>query len=93
MCLTYHKSNIYVFLFCQETQVSAIKYLSYNEYKGFLAKQDNVPYDVSGRYGQLFDIIEKRYVIMIYTEAKTFITLLIHNFILSILGPCLSSIC
>ncbi|RDX67268.1 Nudix hydrolase 3, partial [Mucuna pruriens] len=47
----------------QETQVSLVKYLSYDEYKRLLAKQDSdyVPYDVSGQYGQLFDILEKRY--------------------------------
>ncbi|QCE08807.1 nudix hydrolase 3-like [Vigna unguiculata] len=38
-----------------EKQVSAVKYLSYDEYKGLLANQD------SGRHAQLFDIIEKRY--------------------------------
>ncbi|KAK7401025.1 hypothetical protein VNO78_12336 [Psophocarpus tetragonolobus] len=47
----------------QETEVSAVKYISYEEYKRLLAKQDSdyVPYDVNGQYGQLFDIIEKRY--------------------------------
>ncbi|KAK7325320.1 hypothetical protein VNO77_29482 [Canavalia gladiata] len=47
----------------QETQVSAVKYVSYDEYKRLLDKQDSdyAPYDVSGQYGQLFDIIEKRY--------------------------------
>ncbi|XP_061344414.1 nudix hydrolase 3 isoform X3 [Gastrolobium bilobum] len=47
----------------QETEVSAVKYISYKEYRSLLAKQDSdyVPYDVNGQYGQLFDIIEKRY--------------------------------
>ncbi|KAG4383377.1 hypothetical protein GLYMA_13G072500v4 [Glycine max] len=47
----------------QETEVSAVKYISYEEYKRLLAKEDSgyVPYDVNGQYGQLFDIIEKRY--------------------------------
>lgn len=74
-------------MLCQKKQVSAVKYLSYEEIKGLLAKQD------SRQYAQLFDIIENRYVNMIYTDAKTFITLVIHNFALSILGTCLSSIC
>ncbi|RYR11446.1 hypothetical protein Ahy_B04g068967 [Arachis hypogaea] len=47
----------------QEAEVSAVKYISYGEYKLLLAKGDSeyVPYDVDGQYGQLFDIIEKRY--------------------------------
>lgn len=47
----------------QETEVSAVKYISYKEYRSLLAKEDPeyVPYDVNGQYGQLFDIIEKRY--------------------------------
>ncbi|PNY12601.1 nudix hydrolase 3-like protein, partial [Trifolium pratense] len=45
----------------QESEVSAIKYIAYDEYKRLLAKEDSdyVPYDVHGQYGQLFDIIEK----------------------------------
>jgi len=52
-----------IFLFWQETEVSAVKYIAYDEYKSLLAKEDSdyVPYDVHGQYGQLFDIIEKRY--------------------------------
>ncbi|OVA06923.1 NUDIX hydrolase domain [Macleaya cordata] len=47
----------------QETEVSAVKYISWEEYKNLLAKEDPeyVPYDVSGEYGQLFDILSKRY--------------------------------
>ncbi|XP_004499436.1 nudix hydrolase 3 [Cicer arietinum] len=47
----------------QETEVSDTKYIAYDEYKRSLAKEDSdyVPYDVHGQYGQLFDIIEKRY--------------------------------
>lgn len=47
----------------QETEVSAVKYIAYDEYKRLLAIEDSdyVPYDVCGQYGQLFDIIEKRY--------------------------------
>ncbi|XP_062112889.1 nudix hydrolase 3 [Humulus lupulus] len=47
----------------QESEVSAVKYISYKEYKSLLAKEDPayVPYDVNGQYGQLFDIIEQRY--------------------------------
>ncbi|RDX92899.1 Nudix hydrolase 3 [Mucuna pruriens] len=46
-----------------ETEVSAVKYISYEEYKRLLAKEDSdyVPFDVNGQYGKLFDIIEKRY--------------------------------
>jgi len=53
-------------IFChwQESEVSAVKYISYEEYKRLLAKEDSdyVPYDVNGQYSQLFDVIEKRYV-------------------------------
>ncbi|XP_024028512.1 nudix hydrolase 3 isoform X1 [Morus notabilis] len=47
----------------QEIEVSAVKYISYKEYRSLLAKEDPeyVPYDVNGKYGQLFDIIERRY--------------------------------
>ncbi|XP_030551247.1 nudix hydrolase 3 isoform X1 [Rhodamnia argentea] len=47
----------------QESEVSAVKYLSYDEYRSFLAKEDPeyVPYDVNGQYGQLFDIVAQRY--------------------------------
>ncbi|XP_015895813.3 nudix hydrolase 3 isoform X1 [Ziziphus jujuba] len=47
----------------QETEVSAVKYISYKEYRSLLAKEDPeyVPYDVDGQYAQLFDIIEQRY--------------------------------
>ncbi|KAJ7004871.1 hypothetical protein NC653_009645 [Populus alba x Populus x berolinensis] len=47
----------------QETEVSAVKYISYEEYRSFLVKEDPdyVPYDVDEQYGQLFEIIRKRY--------------------------------
>ncbi|XP_004303220.1 PREDICTED: nudix hydrolase 3 [Fragaria vesca subsp. vesca] len=47
----------------QETEVSAVKYIAYEEYKSLLAKEDPdyVPYDVNGQYGQLFDMIAQRY--------------------------------
>ncbi|XP_019419325.1 PREDICTED: nudix hydrolase 3 [Lupinus angustifolius] len=47
----------------QETEVSAVKYISCEDYKKLLAKEDSdyVPYDVHGQYGQLFAILEKRY--------------------------------
>ncbi|GMY38504.1 nudix hydrolase 3 [Fagus crenata] len=47
----------------QESEVSAVKYISYEEYRSLLAKEDPeyVPYDVNGQYGRLFDIIEHRY--------------------------------
>ncbi|GFZ03992.1 nudix hydrolase homolog 3 [Actinidia rufa] len=47
----------------QESEVSAVKYIPFEEYKNLLAKKDPeyVPYDVNGEYGQLFDIIARRY--------------------------------
>ncbi|KAJ9189883.1 hypothetical protein P3X46_001134 [Hevea brasiliensis] len=47
----------------QETEVSAVKYISYGDYRSSLAEEhpDYVPYDVTGEYGQLFDIIKERY--------------------------------
>ncbi|KAK2651745.1 hypothetical protein Ddye_011601 [Dipteronia dyeriana] len=47
----------------QETEVSAVKYIGYEEYRSLLGKEDPgyVPYDINGQYGQLFDIITKRY--------------------------------
>ncbi|KAM2079420.1 hypothetical protein ACFX1R_026932 [Malus domestica] len=47
----------------QETEVSAVKYISYEDYRNLLAKEDPdcVPYDGNGQYGQLFDIIARRY--------------------------------
>ncbi|CAL1376969.1 unnamed protein product [Linum trigynum] len=47
----------------QESEVSAVKYVSYEEYRSFLAKEDPeyVPYDVNGPYDQLFQIIRQRY--------------------------------
>ncbi|KAI3893203.1 hypothetical protein MKX03_007035 [Papaver bracteatum] len=47
----------------QETEVSAVKYIKWEEYKSLLAKEDPdyCPYDVTGGYGQLFDILSQRY--------------------------------
>ncbi|KAJ9556365.1 hypothetical protein OSB04_010979 [Centaurea solstitialis] len=47
----------------QESEVSAVKYISIEEYKQALAKEDPhyVPNSGDGQYGQLFDIITKRY--------------------------------
>ncbi|KAK4422443.1 Nudix hydrolase 3 [Sesamum alatum] len=47
----------------QESEVSAVKYISLEEYRCLLAKEDPqyVPYDVNGKYGQLFEILSKRY--------------------------------
>lgn len=44
--------------------MSAVKYLHYDQYRNFLAKEDPdyVPYDVDGQYGRLFNIIEQRYI-------------------------------
>ncbi|KAL1205596.1 Nudix hydrolase 3 [Cardamine amara subsp. amara] len=46
----------------QKEEVSAVKYIPYEEYRNFLAKEDPayVPYDVNGEYGKLFDIIRQR---------------------------------
>ncbi|KAL8209921.1 hypothetical protein R6Q57_006653 [Mikania cordata] len=55
----------------QESEVSAVKYISVEDYKQLLAKGDphHAPYNVDGPYGQLFDIITKRY--QNNTEART----------------------
>ncbi|CAN6245807.1 unnamed protein product [Urochloa humidicola] len=47
----------------QESEVSAVRYMRCDEYKSCLAKESGeyVPYDVNGKYGQLFNIIEERY--------------------------------
>ncbi|KAJ3695422.1 hypothetical protein LUZ60_000799 [Juncus effusus] len=47
----------------QESEVSAVKYMSCAEYKTCLAEGDEqyVPYEIDGSYGQLFTIIENRY--------------------------------
>nr|GEU34674.1 NUDIX hydrolase 3 [Tanacetum cinerariifolium] len=47
----------------QESEVSAVTYISVEEYKHLLANVDPryAPYNVDGPYGQLFDIITKRY--------------------------------
>ncbi|KAL7150567.1 hypothetical protein ABFS83_05G121500 [Erythranthe nasuta] len=47
----------------QESEVSDVKYIPLEEYISLLAKKDSkyVPYDVNGQYGQLFDILLKRY--------------------------------
>lgn len=47
----------------QETEVSAVKYISLTQYREILQKEDAayVPYDVDGQYGQLFRILEDRY--------------------------------
>lgn len=59
-----------IFLHWQESEVSAVKYVPYDEYKKLLAKEDSdyVPYDVHGQYGQLFDITEKRYAIVFFFD-------------------------
>lgn len=47
----------------QESEVSAVKYISFEEYRSKLANKDlqYVPYDVDGQYGQLFNILVRRY--------------------------------
>ncbi|GAB2219981.1 hypothetical protein Droror1_Dr00007622 [Drosera rotundifolia] len=47
----------------QETEVSAVKYVHFEDYKSILYNEDPayVPYNMNGPYRQLFDIIAKRY--------------------------------
>lgn len=47
----------------QETEVAAVKYISWKTYKDSLANKDPdyVPYEMSGDYAQLFTILSKRY--------------------------------
>ncbi|KNA10354.1 hypothetical protein SOVF_145120 [Spinacia oleracea] len=47
----------------QESEVSAVKYISCEEYKSLLQKEDPdyVPYDVNGQYGELLNLIAQRY--------------------------------
>lgn len=44
--------------------MSAVKYISIEEYRSKLVTEDPqyVPIDVNGQYNQLFDIIARRYV-------------------------------
>lgn len=55
----------------QKEEVSAVKYVPYEEYRNFLSKEDPayVPYDVNGEYGKLFDIIRQR--CQVNTEARS----------------------
>ncbi|KAL1804221.1 hypothetical protein ACET3Z_032868 [Daucus carota] len=47
----------------QVSEVSAVKYISFEEYRSKLANEDPqyVPIDVNGPYNQLFDILARRY--------------------------------
>ncbi|KAL5699873.1 Nudix hydrolase 3 [Ranunculus cassubicifolius] len=47
----------------QDTEVSAVKYISWKEYQQILANEDPhyVPYDMTGQYAQLFNLLSKRY--------------------------------
>ncbi|XP_020548311.1 nudix hydrolase 3-like isoform X2 [Sesamum indicum] len=47
----------------QESEVSGMKYLFWEDYRRLLAEGDPgfVPYDVNGQYGTLFEIISERY--------------------------------
>ncbi|XP_051119713.1 nudix hydrolase 3-like [Andrographis paniculata] len=47
----------------QESEVSAVKYISVEEYRRLLVNEDPhyVSYDVNDQYGQLFEILAKRY--------------------------------
>ncbi|KAJ0231770.1 Nudix hydrolase 3 [Hirschfeldia incana] len=46
----------------QKEEVSAVKYIPYEEYRNLLTKEDPayVPYDLNGDYGKLFHIISQR---------------------------------
>ncbi|XP_074568606.1 nudix hydrolase 3 [Curcuma longa] len=47
----------------QETEVSSVKYMFWNDYKHILEEGDDqyVPYDTTSQYSQLFVILEQRY--------------------------------
>ncbi|KAJ7004877.1 hypothetical protein NC653_009650 [Populus alba x Populus x berolinensis] len=47
----------------QETEVSAVKYILFEEYRSLLVKEDPdyVPYDVDEQYGHLFEIIRRSF--------------------------------
>ena len=69
VCLSTKDHTTYLtisFCFClyQKEEVSAVKYIPYEEYRSLLAKEDPayVPYDVNGDYGKLFEIIRQRYI-------------------------------
>ncbi|KFK42487.1 hypothetical protein AALP_AA2G263100 [Arabis alpina] len=55
----------------QKEEVSAVKYVPYEDYRSFLAKEDPayVPYDVNGEYGKIFEIIRQR--CQVNTEARS----------------------
>ncbi|KAG9141800.1 hypothetical protein Leryth_023317 [Lithospermum erythrorhizon] len=59
----------------QESEVSAVKYISIEEYRNLLAKNDPnyVPYDINGQYGQLFHIISRS--LLCCTEVQAFLEL------------------
>lgn len=53
------------FIELQESEVSAVEYIPWQEYKTKLAEEhsDYVSYDISGEYGKLFSMIERRYTL------------------------------
>ncbi|KAG2325978.1 hypothetical protein Bca52824_008706 [Brassica carinata] len=55
----------------QKEEVSAVKYIPYEEYRNLLSKEDPayVPYDLNGDYGKLFHIIRQR--CQVNTEARS----------------------
>ncbi|KAL3500165.1 hypothetical protein ACH5RR_039258 [Cinchona calisaya] len=57
----------------QESEVSAVKYLSLDVYRDLLAEEDPdyVPYDVNGGYHQIFEIIRKRYKVNLEERSLT----------------------
>lgn len=56
-----------------------MKYVSWEEYRSLLEKEDNefVPYD--GQYGKLFDIISQRYVRIFRLDTQKFILLILYT--------------
>ncbi|XP_042468282.1 nudix hydrolase 3 isoform X2 [Zingiber officinale] len=60
----------------QESEVSSVKYMFWNDYKHILEEGDDqyVPYDTTGQYSQLFVILEQR-----YKENKEAISLRLQN--------------
>lgn len=57
--------NLIRWLFLKESEVSAVKYVHFEEYRSLLANKDSqiVPYDINGPYAQFFEILSKRYAV------------------------------
>lgn len=61
----YTESVFMSFIGLQVSEVSAVRYIPWQEYKTKLAEEhsDYVSYDISGEYGKLFSMIERRYTL------------------------------